>query len=94
VSFELGSYDHSRELVIDPSVSYATYLGGTAEDDGFGIAVDSSGNAYVTGQTASTKFFLEQRLQPTGGGFDVFVTKVSADGSSLEYSTYVGGSGQ
>jgi hypothetical protein len=92
VSFELGSYDHSRELVIDPSVSYATYLGGTAEDDGFGIAVDSSGNAYVTGQTASTNF-PGTTASTYGGGFDVFVTKVSADGSSLEYSTYVGGSG-
>ncbi len=45
VTFELGNYDHSRELVIDPSVSYATYLGGTAEDDGNAIAVDGSGNA-------------------------------------------------
>ncbi len=56
VSFELGNYDRSRELVIDPSVSYATYLGGTAEDDGHAIAVDGSGNAYVTGQTKSTDF--------------------------------------
>ncbi len=90
VSFELGSYDGSRELVIDPSVSYATYLGGTAEDDGYAIAVDGSGNAYVTGQTKSTNF--PGTTAGYVGGFDVFVTKISADGSTLEYSTYVGGS--
>jgi hypothetical protein len=91
VSFGLGSYDHRRELVIDPAVTYATYLGGTAEDDGYGIAFDSSGNAYVTGQTASTNF--PDVGNTNKGGFDVFVTKIAANGSSLVYSTYVGGSG-
>ncbi len=89
VSFELGDYDRSRELVIDPSVTYATYLGGTAEDDGNAIAVDGSGNAYVTGQTQSNPF-----PGTTGGyvgAFDVFVTKISANGLTLDYSTYVGG---
>lgn len=92
VAFELGNYDRSRVLVIDPSVSYSTYLGGTAEDDGYGIAADSSGNAYVTGQTESTNF---PGANPANyaGGFDVFVTKISADGQILVYSTYIGGSG-
>jgi hypothetical protein len=95
VSFALGIYDRSRELVIDPSVTYATYLGGTAEDDGYGIAFDSSGNAYVTGQTASTNFPVAGGVAPNtnAGGFDVFVTKLGSSGSSLIYSTYVGGSG-
>lgn len=94
VSFDLGNYDRSRELVIDPSVTYATYLGGTSEDDGYGIAFDSSGNAYVTGQTASTNFPVVGGVAGTNAGsFDVFVTKIKADGSSLVYSTYVGGSG-
>ena len=95
VSFELGNYDRSRELVIDPAVTYATYLGGLAEDDGYAIAVDSSGDAYVTGQTKSTNFpIVAGAYQSTpGGGFDVFVTKIKADGSALIYSTYVGGSG-
>ena len=95
VTFELGNYDRSRELVIDPSVTYATYLGGTAEDDGFGIAFDSSGNAYVTGQTESTNFPTAGGVAPNtnAGEFDVFVTKIAASGSSLIYSTYVGGSG-
>ncbi len=92
VSFELGNYDRSRELVIDPSVSYATYLGGTAEDDGYAIAIDSSGDAYVTGQTESTNF-PGANAANYAGAFDVFVTKIKADGSALIYSTYVGGSG-
>lgn len=95
LGFEVGSYDRSRELVIDPSISYATYLGGTAEDDGNAIAIDSSGNTYVAGQTASTNFPTVAGSYSTmnAGGFDAFVTKISADGSTLIYSTYVGGSG-
>ncbi len=95
VAFALGPYDRTRELVIDPSVTYATYLGGTAEDDGYGIAVDSNGNAYVTGQTQSTNFPTTAGALQTAnaGAFDAFVTKISADGSTLVYSTYIGGSG-
>jgi len=96
VSFELGSYDHSRELVIDPSVTYSDYLGGSAEDDGRSIAFDSSGNAYVTGETESANFPVAGGVPPNasaGSSFDVFVTKIAADGSTLGYSTYVGGSG-
>ncbi len=92
VAFKLGNYDRSRELVIDPSVTYATYLGGLAEDDGYGIAIDSTGNAYVTGQTKSTNF-PGATAANYAGGFDVFVAKISADGSTLMYSTYIGGSG-
>ena len=96
VSFELGNYDRSRELVIDPAVSYATYLGGTLEDDAYGIAIDTNGDAYVTGQTTSTNFpTVAGGFKTTNSGvFDAFVTKVSANGSSLVYSTYVGGSGE
>src|SRR3984957_9867150 len=93
VSFELGNYDRTRELVIDPSVSYATYLGGSAEDDGSALAVDSNGNAYITGQTKSLDFPTKTTLYPYKGNFDVFVTELSADGSSILYSTYVGGEG-
>jgi len=96
VTFEIGNYDRTRELVIDPSVTYATYLGGTGEDDGNAIAIDSSGNAYITGQTKSTDFPTKNPLYGTNkGGFDVFVTKLSgATGSlgSLVYSTFIGGS--
>ena len=82
---------------INPSGSalgYSTYLGGSGADDGFGIAVDGLGNAYVTGTTESTNFPTANALQPTSGGsYDAFVTKINASGSALVYSTYLGGSG-
>jgi len=75
------------------SLSYCTYLGGSGDDDGHGIAVDSAGNAYVAGSTTSTNFPTRNPLQPaSGGGEDAFVAKLSADGGSLVYSTYLGGS--
>ncbi|MGC2170797.1 MAG: SBBP repeat-containing protein [Candidatus Sulfotelmatobacter sp.] len=93
VGFALGNYDHSRALLIDPSVSYAysTYLGGSEDDEGYGIAFDSGGNAYVTGETDSTNF--PGFSNSPAGVTNVFVTKISPDGSTLVYSTYVGGSG-
>jgi hypothetical protein len=73
---------------------YSTYLGGSDNEGGIGIAVDSVGNAYVTGETFSPDFPTQNPLQPAnGGGGDVFVTKLNAAGSALLYSTYLGGSG-
>jgi hypothetical protein len=84
IGFQLGEYDHSRPVVIDPVLSYSTYLGGSGEDGGSGIAVDASGNAYVTGITYSINFPTASALQATSGGyFDVFVTKINASGSAL-----------
>ena len=77
--------------MIDPAVTYATFLGGAALDDGYAIAVDGSGNAYVTGQTKSYPF--PSATGTNTGFFDVFVTEISADGSTIVYSTLVGGSG-
>jgi beta-propeller repeat-containing protein len=88
VSFDLGSYDRSRELVIDPTVTYSTYFGGSAEDEAYGVAVDSSGNAYVTGATKSPNF---PGPLAAGTNFDVFVSKLNPAGSALLYSTFVGG---
>jgi len=56
VGFEVAAYDISRPLIIDPVLSYSTYLGGSSFDQGNGIAVDVSGNVYVTGFTNSTHF--------------------------------------
>jgi hypothetical protein len=94
VGFALGVYDPSRPLVIDPVLSYSTYLGGNSEDRGFGIAVDAEGNTYVTGWTSSSDFPTTAGVyQPANqGNPNVFVTKVAADGSTLLYSTYLGGS--
>src|SRR3989454_9366094 len=91
VAFEVAAYDATKPLIIDPVLAYSTYLGGSGGDQGFGIAADAVGNAYVTGFTGSTNF-------PTtagafgGGGVDAFVTKLSPTGA-LVYSTYLGGSG-
>jgi hypothetical protein len=95
VRFQIAAYDRSKPLVIDPTLAYSTYLGGRGDDEGFGIAVDAAGNAYVTGHTASTNFpTTPGAFQTTfGGGFgDAFVSKLNAAGSALLYSTYLGGS--
>jgi hypothetical protein len=74
---------------------YSTYLGGWDMDNGYGIAVDSKGAAYVTGETRSRDFPTKNPIQESLGGWyeDVFITKVNASGSALLYSTYIGGSG-
>ncbi len=80
------------------SLVYSTYLGGSEWDEGYGIAVDGTGNAYVTGGTLSTDFPTQNPYQGTcssclNHAFDVFVTKFNTAGSALIYSTYLGGSG-
>ncbi|MBI3476057.1 MAG: SBBP repeat-containing protein [Acidobacteria bacterium] len=93
VGFRVGSYDHQRQLIIDPVLAYSTYLGGSGRDFGTGIAVDLAGNAYVTGYTYSTDFPTANVIQATNhGSADAYVTKINADGSALVYSTYLGGS--
>ncbi len=76
---------------------YSTYLGGSGFDSGLDIAVDSAGNAYITGETDSTDFPTVNPLQPVNAGgsppYDAFVAKLSPSGSALLYSTYLGGSG-
>src|SRR6185369_9535600 len=72
---------------------YSTFLGGNSSDTGNGIAVDVSGNAYVTGFTASSNFPTLNPIQASlgGGSVDVFITKLNALGSNLVYSTFLGG---
>ena len=91
-SFEItGEMDPDHVLVIDPDLAWSTYLGGAASgDSGQGIAVDTTGNVYVTGYTASSDW-VSGGYDTTLGGLDAFVAKLSSDGGHL-WSTYVGGS--
>jgi uncharacterized protein (TIGR03437 family) len=99
VGFTVSGYDASLPLVIDPvlSIVFATFLGGSATNDrDEGLAVDSSGSAYVMGSTASPDFPVVNPLQATytaAGHTMITVSKFSPDGSKLIYSTFIGGSG-
>ncbi len=94
IGFRIGAYDRALPLIIDPTLVYSTYLGGSGDDRGSGIAVDAQGSAYITGSTVSTNFPTKNPFQPTyGGSADAFVTKLNAAGDALLYSTYLGGSG-
>ncbi|MEO8285153.1 MAG: SBBP repeat-containing protein [Chloroflexota bacterium] len=91
VSFALGAYNRAEPLIIDPTMTFSTFLGGTGQDQSSGIAVDSSGNMYITGFTNSTNFPTVGPYQPTNHGTpDAFVTKFNANGT-VAYSTYLGG---
>ena len=91
--FELETYDSSREAVIDPLI-YSSFIGGSNYDVGRSVEVDSSGNAYVTGRTQSSNFPTTSGAYNTSynSNGDVFITKMNSAGSSLVYSTFVGGS--
>lgn len=94
VHFSIGAYDPSQPLIIDPVLSYSTYLGGSRDDTGSGITVDTSGDAYVVGSTSSSNFPTQSGLHMTNAGAsDVFVSKLNPSGTALVYSTYLGGSG-
>jgi uncharacterized repeat protein (TIGR01451 family) len=94
IGFEIGAYDTSRPLVIDPTLVYSTYLGATGTDAGNGIDIDNSGNVYITGTTSSTTFPTQNPFSANNAGLDdVFVTKLDPAGSTILYSTYVGGTG-
>ena len=96
--FEIGKYDRARSLIIDPVLEYAVGFGGTNANQAIGVAIDASGNAYVTGNTCSVDF------PSTAGNFEVmhtnpankdcqdaFVTKLDPTASTLIYSDYIGG---
>ena len=90
--FELGAWDRTQPLVIDPVMVYSTYLGGRSDDRPNGVAVDSEGCAYIVGETRSADFPGVGGAQlRIAGDTDVFVAKLNAAGSALLYSAYIGG---
>jgi hypothetical protein len=96
VGFDVTNYDKTQPLIIDPVLVYSTYLGGSGGFDGaYGIAVDSSGNAYVVGVTDSTDFPIVGTSLTAGpsGNEVAFVSKLNSTGTALIYSTYLGGNG-
>ncbi|GAA5185716.1 hypothetical protein GCM10023322_30340 [Rugosimonospora acidiphila] len=94
--FSVGRYDPTRELVIDPGVEYSTLLGGAGNQNGAAIAVDASGDAYVTGFTQSSTFPTTpgafDRTGSANDDLDAFVSKLNPTGTGLVYSTFLGGS--
>jgi hypothetical protein len=99
IGFQIGEYDAQAALVIDPVLTYSTYLGGSNADEASDITVDSAGSAYICGETASTNFPTANAFDSTFGGGqftgsrDAFVAKLNTTGNALVYSTYLGGSG-
>jgi len=93
VKFTVSDYNRNLPLVIDPILSYSTFLGGADLDAANSVAVDRNGNLYVAGETLSLNFpvFRPIRTNSAGNG-DVFVTKLSPT-AGLVYSTYLGGGG-
>jgi len=94
VGFEVHGYRTDRPLVIDPLLELATTLGGDAADSGQAVAIDPAGDLYIAGITRSPDFPTTAAIQPNlNGGRDLFIAKLSADGSALVYVTYLGGKG-
>src|SRR5712692_10957624 len=105
VKFSIGKYDRSQPLIIDPVLAYSTLLGGNGFDEALGIAVDSAGNAYVTGFTTSTNLafpnpgVFQTTLNTCGTApntfpcEEAFVAKLNPAGNGLVYVTYLGGTG-
>jgi hypothetical protein len=95
VGFRVGDYDPASALVIDPVISYSTYLGGSADEFPIWTDIDSSGNFYITGITFSPDFPTTPGVvqDQYGGRGDAFVTKLDPTGSSLVFSTYLGSRG-
>jgi hypothetical protein len=94
VKFRIGEYDTDAALIIDPTISYSTYLG-PLNTTSSAIAVDGLGSAYVTGATPSLAFPLQNPLYGTfQGQLDATITKFSPSGAALVYSTYIGGTGE
>ncbi|HEY1954379.1 MAG TPA: SBBP repeat-containing protein [Polyangiaceae bacterium] len=96
VAFDIDGYDRAASIFIDPAIVFATYLGGSSSDDAQAVALDSASNVYVAGWAGSNYPTTSGAYQATIGGQvrNAFVTKLDPTGSTLLYSTYLGGPAQ
>ncbi|HYI98021.1 MAG TPA: SBBP repeat-containing protein [Bryobacteraceae bacterium] len=91
VEFALAKYDRKRELIIDPVLQYSTYFGQEGQDQSLSVATNATGDIYITGQTASTRFQTSGKAQPEpGGNSDAFIAKFTGGGDML-WTSYLGG---
>ena len=95
VGFWVGAYDAHLPLIIDPVLTYSSYLGGALTERAAGVAVDAQGNIYVAGLTGAADFPVTGPPQIAHGrdNWDAFVVKLNATGDQFQYATYLGGSG-
>jgi len=94
-SFKLGEYDKTKDLLIDPLLTWATYFGGNFGESAKGVSTDGSGNVYIMGETESTSGLATSGAYQTtygGGNYDVFLARFNTNGG-LAWATYYGGSG-
>lgn len=95
VGFALGQYDPRKTLVIDPLLTYSTFLGNSGGEIAYDVAIDSSGDAYICGVTASTNFPVSAGSFQTGyaGSGDVFVAKLNPSATGILFASFLGGTG-
>lgn len=94
--FEVGDYDHSKPLVIDPVLTYSSYIGGDSSDVGFTVAANAAGEAYVAGESTSStaSFPLRNAIQGEQDSSLAFITRMNANGTDIIYSTFFGDSNE
>jgi uncharacterized repeat protein (TIGR01451 family) len=97
VGFEVGRYDHHRELIIDPTLTYSTYFGGSGSESNASVAVDNAGFIYLTGSTTSSDLPVTAGVKQStlNGAQNIFILKLNPQGAStgIVYLTYLGGGG-
>jgi hypothetical protein len=98
IGFEIGEYDKSRPLIIDPVISYSSFIGSNLDESATDVTVDKLGNAYILGITRSMTFPKGDRTFSSRSGvydprkYDIFIVKMNSSGTSLLYSAVIGGS--
>ena len=91
VTLDLGKYDHSSKLLIDPTLTFSSYVGGSGFDAIYGLTADSSGNLYLVGETSSASLWSNTSLGRSSR--DAFIVKLNSTASEILYTVYLGGGG-